>query len=142
MFKGLFKNPSGVCESNPTKLNKSFSLRSGIFQVMFSIIALDFFKLKPEQNGYLMAYFGIASMVSVTQMEMRWFGFFFHDELSDARMFVQVVQGGVVGRLTARYSESSLLLLSIGVSSFVGLAQVHTKPHTHTHTYTPELGRT
>lgn len=73
-------------------------LPSGIFQVMFSIIALDFFKLKPEQNGYLMAYFGIASMV---------------------------VQGGVVGRLTARYSESSLLLLSIGVSSFVGLAQAY-----------------
>ncbi|XP_037338226.2 solute carrier family 22 member 18 [Pungitius pungitius] len=73
-------------------------LPSGIFQVMFSIIALDFFKLKPEQNGYLMAYFGIASMV---------------------------VQGAVVGRLTARYSESSLLLLSIGVSSLVGLAQAY-----------------
>ncbi|KAM8894678.1 LOW QUALITY PROTEIN: solute carrier family 22 member 18 [Spinachia spinachia] len=73
-------------------------LPSGIFQVMFSVIALDFFKLKPEQNGYLMAYFGIASMV---------------------------VQGGVVGRLTARYSESSLLLLSIGVSSLVGLAQAY-----------------
>ncbi|KAK9542401.1 hypothetical protein VZT92_000266 [Zoarces viviparus] len=73
-------------------------LPSGIFQVMFSIIALDFFKLKPEQNGYLMAYFGIASMV---------------------------VQGGVVGRLTARYSENSLLLLSIGVSSLVGLAQAY-----------------
>ncbi|XP_054470422.1 solute carrier family 22 member 18 [Anoplopoma fimbria] len=73
-------------------------LPSGIFQVMFSVIALDFFKLKPEQNGYLMAYFGIASMV---------------------------IQGGVVGRLTARYSENSLLLLSIAVSSFVGLAQAY-----------------
>ncbi|KAM6950807.1 solute carrier family 22 member 18 [Lycodopsis pacificus] len=73
-------------------------LPSGIFQVMFSIIALDFFKLKPEQNGYLMAYFGIASMV---------------------------IQGGVVGRLTARYSENSLLLLSIGISSLVGLAQAY-----------------
>ncbi|XP_078110030.1 solute carrier family 22 member 18 [Sander vitreus] len=73
-------------------------LPSGIFQVMFSIIAMDFFKLQPEQNGYLMAYFGIASMV---------------------------VQGGVIGRLTARYSENSLLLLSIGVSSLVGLAQAY-----------------
>ncbi|TDH17427.1 hypothetical protein EPR50_G00007990 [Perca flavescens] len=73
-------------------------LPSGIFQVMFSIIAMDFFKLQPEQNGYLMAYFGIASMV---------------------------VQGGVIGRLTARYSENSLLLLSIGVSSLVGLAQAN-----------------
>ncbi|XP_074480816.1 solute carrier family 22 member 18 [Sebastes fasciatus] len=73
-------------------------LPSGIFQVMFSIIALDFFKLQPEQNGYLMAYFGIASMV---------------------------VQGGVIGRLTGRYSENSLLLLSIAVSSLVGLAQAY-----------------
>uniref|UniRef100_A0A3Q4HPF0 Organic cation transporter-like protein 2 n=1 Tax=Neolamprologus brichardi TaxID=32507 RepID=A0A3Q4HPF0_NEOBR len=71
-------------------------LPSGIFQVMFSIIALEFFKLQPEQNGYLMAYFGIVQMV---------------------------IQGGVIGRLTARYSDNSLLLLSIGVSSFVGLAQ-------------------
>lgn len=77
-------------------------LPSGIFQVMFSVIAMEFFKLQPEENGYLMAYFGIVSMV---------------------------IQGGVIGRLTARYSESSLLLLSIGISSFVGLAQVHTKTH-------------
>lgn len=49
------------------------------------------------------------------------------DEVGKTRMFVQVMQGGVIGRLTARYSESSLLLLSIGVSSLVGLAQVHTK---------------
>ncbi|KAI3377343.1 hypothetical protein L3Q82_008550 [Scortum barcoo] len=83
----------------PTFLVKIIaSLPSGIFQVMFSIIALDFFKLQPEENGYLMAYFGIASMV---------------------------IQGGVIGRLTARYSENSLLLLSIGVSSFVGLAQAY-----------------
>jgi len=36
---------------------------SGIFQVMFSIIAINFFELKAEQNGYLMAYFGIVQMV-------------------------------------------------------------------------------
>lgn len=41
-------------------------------------------------------------------------------------MFVQVIQGGVIGRLTSRYSESSLLLLAVGVSSLVGLAQVPT----------------
>uniref|UniRef100_A0A8P4KM76 Organic cation transporter-like protein 2 n=1 Tax=Dicentrarchus labrax TaxID=13489 RepID=A0A8P4KM76_DICLA len=73
-------------------------LPSGIFQVMFSIIALEFFKLQPEQNGYLMAYFGIVQMV---------------------------IQGAVIGRLTARYSENSLLLLSIGVSSLVGLGQAY-----------------
>ncbi|XP_008293098.1 solute carrier family 22 member 18 [Stegastes partitus] len=73
-------------------------LPSGIFQVMFSIIALEFFKLQPEQNGYLMAYFGIVQMV---------------------------LQGGVIGRLTARYSENSMLLLSIGVASLVGLGQAY-----------------
>uniref|UniRef100_A0A672Y8N1 Organic cation transporter-like protein 2 n=1 Tax=Sphaeramia orbicularis TaxID=375764 RepID=A0A672Y8N1_9TELE len=72
-------------------------LPSGIFQVMFSIIALEFFKLQPEQNGYLMAYFGIVQMV---------------------------IQGGVIGRLTARFSENSLLNLSIAVAALVGLAQV------------------
>ncbi|KAM6943552.1 solute carrier family 22 member 18 [Xenentodon cancila] len=73
-------------------------LPSGIFQVMFSIIAMDFFKLEPQENGYLMAYFGIVQMV---------------------------VQGVVIGRLTARYPEKSLLLLSIGVSSCVGVAQAY-----------------
>ncbi|KAL1007637.1 hypothetical protein UPYG_G00089350 [Umbra pygmaea] len=71
-------------------------LPSGIFQVMFSIIAMNFFHLEPAQNGYLMAYFGIVSMI---------------------------IQGGVIGRLTASYSENTLLLLSIGMSSLVGLAQ-------------------
>uniref|UniRef100_A0A3Q3W2D4 Organic cation transporter-like protein 2 n=1 Tax=Mola mola TaxID=94237 RepID=A0A3Q3W2D4_MOLML len=73
-------------------------LPSGIFQVMFSIIAMEFLKLQPEENGYLMAYLGILQMV---------------------------IQGGVIGRLTARYSDSSLLLLSVGISSLVGLAQAY-----------------
>lgn len=63
---------------------------------MFSIIAMNFFQLKAEQNGYLMAYFGIVQMV---------------------------IQGAVIGRLTSSFSENSLLLLSVGVSSLVGLAQ-------------------
>ncbi|XP_039544406.1 solute carrier family 22 member 18 [Pimephales promelas] len=71
-------------------------LPSGIFQVMFSIIAINFFELKAEQNGYLMAYFGIVQMV---------------------------IQGAVIGRLTSRFSEYTLLLLSVGISSGVGLAQ-------------------
>uniref|UniRef100_A0A3P8RI79 Organic cation transporter-like protein 2 n=1 Tax=Amphiprion percula TaxID=161767 RepID=A0A3P8RI79_AMPPE len=82
-----------------TFLIKIFAgLPSGIFQVMFSIIALEFFKLEPEQNGYLMAYFGIVQMV---------------------------LQGGVIGRLTERYSENSLLLVSVGVASVVGLGQAY-----------------
>ncbi|KAM7015804.1 solute carrier family 22 member 18 [Tautogolabrus adspersus] len=83
----------------PTFLVKIIvGLPSGIFQVMFSIIALEFFKLEPQQNGYLMAYFGIVQMV---------------------------IQGAVIGRLTARFSDNSLLLLSIGVASLVGLAQAN-----------------
>ncbi|XP_053722499.1 solute carrier family 22 member 18 isoform X1 [Synchiropus splendidus] len=83
----------------PTFLVKiTAGLPAGIFQVMFSIIATEFFLLKPEENGYLMAYFGIIQMI---------------------------VQGGVIGRLTARYSESSLLLCSIAISAFVGLGQAY-----------------
>ncbi|CAJ1049880.1 solute carrier family 22 member 18 [Xyrichtys novacula] len=89
----------------PTFLVKIISgLPSGIFQVMFSIIALEFFKLEPQQNGYLMAYFGIVQMV---------------------------MQGLVIGRLTARYSDKSLLLMSIGVSSLVGLAQAYMQNVVH-----------
>ncbi|KAG7482511.1 solute carrier family 22 member 18 [Solea senegalensis] len=79
-------------------------LPSGIFQVMFSVIALEIFELQPEQNGYLMAFFGIVQMV---------------------------IQGGVLGRLTQKYSESSLLLLSIGLSSLVGLGQAYMQSVLH-----------
>ncbi|XP_056463851.1 solute carrier family 22 member 18 [Gadus chalcogrammus] len=71
-------------------------LPSVIFQVMFSIIGMNFFKLEPAQSGYLMAFFGIAQMV---------------------------IQGFVIGRVTSRYSDGSLLLFSIGVCASVGLAQ-------------------
>ncbi|KAK6472688.1 solute carrier family 22 member 18-like [Huso huso] len=71
-------------------------LPSVVFQVMFSIIAMNFFHLKAEQTGYLLSYFGLVQMV---------------------------IQGGVIGRLTDKYSERTLLLLSIGTASIVGLAQ-------------------
>ena len=45
------------------------------------------------------------------------------------RCLFQVIQGAVLGPLTMRYSERSLLLLSIGVSALVGLAQVNTETH-------------
>ncbi|XP_026071328.1 solute carrier family 22 member 18-like [Carassius auratus] len=89
----LMKFP-GVAKTFTVKIISG--LPAGIFQVMFSIIAMNFFQLKAEQNGYLMAYFGIVQMV---------------------------IQGAVIGRLTSRFSEYSLLLLSVGVSSLVGLAQ-------------------
>ncbi|XP_008335192.1 solute carrier family 22 member 18 [Cynoglossus semilaevis] len=79
-------------------------LPSGIFQVMFSVMALQLFKLGPEQNGYLMAYLGIVQMM---------------------------IQGGVLGRLTGRFSESMLLVLSVGLSSAVGLALAYMQNVTH-----------
>lgn len=98
---------------------------------MFSIIALEFFELQPEENGYLMAFFGIVQMVNCARVQLthvRFLGSYQHNPT----IFVQVVQGGVIGRMTARYSESSLLLLSVGVSALVGLGQVHTRAPTHT----------
>ncbi|XP_030650343.1 solute carrier family 22 member 18 [Chanos chanos] len=71
-------------------------LPSGVFQVMFSVIAINFFQLTAEQNGYLMAYFGVMQMF---------------------------IQGAVIGPLTARYSENALLLFSVALTSFVGLTQ-------------------
>ncbi|XP_061102072.1 solute carrier family 22 member 18 [Conger conger] len=71
-------------------------LPGGIFQSMFSIIAMNFFQLQASQTGHLMAYFGVVQMV---------------------------VQGGVIGWLTRRYSDHSLLLLAIGTTSLVGLGQ-------------------
>ncbi|XP_057193948.1 solute carrier family 22 member 18 [Triplophysa rosa] len=89
----LMKFP-GVAKTFTVKIISG--LPTGIFQVMFSIIAINFFQLQAEQNGYLMAYFGIVNMV---------------------------IQGAVIGRLTSRFPEYSLLLFSIGLSSLVGLAQ-------------------
>jgi hypothetical protein len=32
---------------------------------MFSVVAMETFKLLPEQNGYMMSYVGILTMVSL-----------------------------------------------------------------------------
>ncbi|XP_060767718.1 solute carrier family 22 member 18 isoform X3 [Neoarius graeffei] len=90
----LMKFP-GVAKTFTVKIIAG--LPSGVFQVMFSIIVMNFFQLQAEENGYLMAYLGIVQMV---------------------------IQGAVIGHLTARYSENSLLLFSIGLNSLVGLAQM------------------
>ncbi|KAI1889864.1 hypothetical protein AGOR_G00167310 [Albula goreensis] len=92
-IKRLMKFP-GVAKTFAIKIISG--LPGGVFQVMFSIIAMNFFHLQAEQTGYLMAYIGVLQMV---------------------------IQGGVIGWLTRRYSESSLLLLAIGITSLVGLAQ-------------------
>lgn len=88
----LMKYP-GVAKTFTVKIISG--LPTGIFQVMFSIISMNFFQLQPEQNGYLMAYFGIVQMV---------------------------IQGVVIGRLSSRFSEYSLMLFCIGLSSLVGIA--------------------
>ncbi|NWS74836.1 S22AI protein, partial [Crotophaga sulcirostris] len=66
----------------------------GLFLIMFSIISMDFFGLEAVESGYLMSYFGVLQMV---------------------------VQGLVVGRLTDRCTERTLLRLSIAVFAGVGL---------------------
>ncbi|CAM9463466.1 unnamed protein product [Lampetra fluviatilis] len=66
----------------------------GIFHSMFSLLTMEYFKLQPEQNGYLMSYIGLLQMV---------------------------MQGVLMGRLTKRFHEGSLLLWGIGITSFVGI---------------------
>lgn len=66
----------------------------GLFLIMFSIISMDFFGLEAVESGYLMSYFGVLQMV---------------------------VQGLVVGKLTKRCSERTLLRLSVFVFAGVGL---------------------
>ena len=36
----------------------------GMFQSMFSIFAIEKFNLAADQNGYIMSYIGVLSMVS------------------------------------------------------------------------------
>ncbi|OWF38856.1 solute carrier family 22 member 18-like [Mizuhopecten yessoensis] len=54
----------------------------GVFQSMFSVVALETFKLPPEQNGYILSYIGVLTMI---------------------------VQGLGVSILTKKYSETSIL---------------------------------
>ncbi|KAM4667305.1 solute carrier family 22 member 18 [Amazona ochrocephala] len=66
----------------------------GLFQIMFSIISMDFFGLEAVESGYLMSYFGVLQMV---------------------------VQGLVIGKLTSHCTEMTLLKLSVFVFAGVGL---------------------
>ena len=36
----------------------------GIFQSMFSLVSMEYFKLEPQQNGFVMSYVGGLSIVS------------------------------------------------------------------------------
>ncbi|KAM6159461.1 solute carrier family 22 member 18 [Rhynchocyon petersi] len=68
---------------------------SGLFLVMFSVISMDFFQLNAAQSGYLTSYSGVLQMV---------------------------IQGLLVGRLSSRFSEGTLLQASVLVFVVVGLA--------------------
>lgn len=37
----------------------------GIFQSMFSLVSMEYFKLEPQQNGFVMSYVGGLSIVRV-----------------------------------------------------------------------------
>ncbi|XP_063800225.1 solute carrier family 22 member 18 [Pseudophryne corroboree] len=69
----------------------------GLFMLMFPIISVDFFGLNAATAGYLMSYFGILQLV---------------------------VQGFMLGQLTRRYSDDTLLLLCMVVSVALGLGLV------------------
>lgn len=90
----LLKLP-GVMETFLIKLLSG--LPSGMFLIMFSIISINFFGLDAAQTGYLMSYVGVLQMV---------------------------VQGVVIGRLTSRCTEQTLLMLSVFVLCGVGIAMV------------------
>ncbi|MBN3272588.1 S22AI protein, partial [Polyodon spathula] len=171
---GLMRFP-GVREMFTIKIISG--LPSVVFQVMFSIIAMNFFQLKAEQTGYLLSYFGLVQMERQSQYDapfrisskdqptmhsqdanLRCMTCHVHhvaallpemgrfldllllvlgDRLMVTLVFLvedkhysenyiarsTVMQGGVIGRLTGKYSERTLLLLSIGTASIVGLAQ-------------------
>ncbi|XP_065538864.1 solute carrier family 22 member 18 [Lathamus discolor] len=76
----------------------------GLFLIMFSIISMDFFGLEAVESGYLMSYFGVLQMV---------------------------VQGLVIGKLTSRCTEMTLLKLSVFVFSGVGLGMALMKTVWH-----------
>ncbi|XP_053304521.1 solute carrier family 22 member 18 [Spea bombifrons] len=67
----------------------------GLFMIMFPVTSVDFFQLDTAGAGYLMSYFGILQLV---------------------------VQGLMVGLLINRFTEDTLLVVSMVVSIGVGLA--------------------
>lgn len=71
----------------------------GVFQSMFSVFAMETFKLPAEQNGYLLSYVGVLTMI---------------------------VQGLGVGVLTKKFSENDILKWSsfLLVWSYLALAFV------------------
>ena len=65
-----------------------FGLASALFQSMFTLWAKDRLSLKAQTTSYLLAYVGLLSVI---------------------------VQGGLIGRLTVRFSESQLIAWSVPI---------------------------
>lgn len=86
----------------------------GVFQSMFSVFAMETFKLPAEQNGYLLSYVGVLTMVCIN-----WYLNTKHRFLSSMLEFFplvyfslslfQIVQGLGVGVLTKKFSENDIL---------------------------------
>lgn len=72
-----------------------FSLAFAMFQTVFALYALDRFGFGPAQTAYVLTYVGI---------------------------LIAVVQGGLIGRLTARFDEGRLLFVSVALMSISLLA--------------------
>jgi MFS transporter, DHA1 family, tetracycline resistance protein len=67
-----------------------FGLAFSIFQTIFSLYALERFNLNAQYTGYILAYVGLLSVIT---------------------------QGFLIGRLTARFSEPTLIFIATGVMS-------------------------
>ncbi|XP_071109806.1 solute carrier family 22 member 18-like [Haliotis cracherodii] len=66
----------------------------GVFQSMFQVVALNTFKLAPDQNGFLVSYIGITAMV---------------------------VQGIGLGVITKKFSENNILKWSTFILAWANL---------------------
>eukprot|EP00794_Sanderia_malayensis_P011987 gene11987-13225_t len=69
----------------------------GIFQSMFSIVTMEYFKLGPKENGFILSYVGVMGIL---------------------------VQGLGVGFLTRRYKDTTLLSISVVAISLSYLLMV------------------
>lgn len=65
--------PNKVFRECTTKYNNWLGIFSGVFQVMFAVIVMNFFQLEAKQNGFLMAYLGVVQMVHIHIHLMRLF---------------------------------------------------------------------
>lgn len=68
-----------------------FGLAFSIFQTIFSLYALERFKVDAQHTGFILAYVGILSVIT---------------------------QGFLIGRLTARFSETRLILTATIIMTF------------------------